>query len=162
MYGVHQKNFNQSYTFNYQLFENSTINRLYNKIIKNNFLCYSLTLLVNNFVFFDLNVKANLKKTIITGTQLYIVIFEMFIKPNITYNSDLINNTITNSNDKDYSLDNKIPITDNLKQLIDKHNKAVRLMKLSNESFYFYCKNNNDQLNKLVENFQGLIKTLFK
>lgn len=86
----------------------------------------------------------------------------MFIKPNITYNTDLNNNSITNSNEKDYSLDNKIPITDSLKQLIDKHNKAVRLMKLSNESFYFYCKNNNDQLNKLVENFQGLIKTLLK
>jgi hypothetical protein len=152
--------------FNYQLFDNSTVNRLYNRVLKSNFFCYCITLLVNSFVFYDLNVKANLKKTIITGTQLNIVLFEMFIKPNITYEADLNNlnnmNNINNQGSKDYGLDNKVPITDSLKLIIEKHNKVIRLMKLSNESFYFYCKNSNDQLIKLVDNFQGLIKSLLK
>lgn len=142
--------------FNYQLFENNTVNRIYNKALKYCFLCYSLTLLISSFVFFDLNVKANLKKAIITGTQMYLVIFEMFIIPNISSKVEV------NSYEKDFSLDNKISLTDNLKQLLDKHNKVIRLLKLSSESFYFYCKNNNDQLNKLTESFYGLIKTLLK
>ena len=103
----------------------------------------------------DMNARSNLKKAIQTGTQVYLIFFEMYLKPNIAYNNIGISSEI-NINF------NKITFTDELKIIVDKHNKIVRSFKFSNESYYFYCKNENEQLNKLIDSFGNIVKLMFK
>lgn len=154
IYSITERNFNFPYMFNYDLFENRKTNNLYFRIIKFNSLCYSLTLLINSFVFIDTNVRSNIKKAIQNGTIVYSVFFEMFIKPNI--------NALSTIHSHDVNLDNKIIMTNEVKYLLEKHSKMLRILKINNESLYFYCKNNNEQLIKLNDNYFNLIRNLLR
>ena len=143
VYSISERNFNFPYMFNFELFEEVKINKIYARIFKMNLLCYSLTLLINMFVFVDLNLKTNIKKAIQTGSSLNLVFFEMYIKPS------LLKEKSDNTSDEN-------------KLLLDKHNKSCRSMKLTSETYYFYCKNDCEQLNKLIDSFANLLKLLLQ
>lgn len=106
-------------------------------------LCYSASLLVNMFIFMDINIRSNMKKAIQLGSTVNGIFFEIFFKPNfLDENSTLIG--------------------EDIRLILEKHTKVIRNLRLSNESFYFYCKNDNEQFYKLIENYLSSVKTLFK
>lgn len=144
VYKITDRSFHNHFLFNFDLFENDKMSKLYQKLFKLFILGYIISLFVHLFVFADFNVKNNIKKAIAMGSQIYCVFFELYIKPNL------------------YQEDEDLDKFEGARVLIEKHGKFCKYNKINNEACSYYSKNNKDNFMKLVDGYIGNLKVVMR
>lgn len=145
VYKINDRSFHNHFLFNFDIFENEKISKLYQKIYKLFILGYIINLFIHLFVFADFNVKNNIKKAIGTGSQIYCVFFEVYIKPNLFSGDEELNEKI-----------------DGIRSIMDKHVKFCKYNKINYDACLYYCKNNNDNFIKIIDGYLGNLKSIMR